>query len=95
MNKSVVVVILKCLEYFIVPLVNLFLIKCATLPQTTWYNQHEHPFTLCYTPEDNSGEYYYDIYEEERDPKQWFYYYKDCNFPAHRGCIPGNTPNVK
>ena len=22
-------------------------LKCATLPQTTWYNQHEHPFTLC------------------------------------------------
>ncbi|KAL0004531.1 hypothetical protein SO802_012092 [Lithocarpus litseifolius] len=29
--------------------------KCATLPLTTWYNQHEHPFTLCYTPEDNSA----------------------------------------
>nr|XP_023897934.1 uncharacterized protein LOC112009826 [Quercus suber] len=41
--------------------------KCATLPQTAWYNQHEHPFTLCYTPEDKSGEYYCDICEEERD----------------------------
>ena len=29
MNKSVVVVILKCLEYFIVPLVNLFLTSNA------------------------------------------------------------------
>ncbi|KAK7837581.1 hypothetical protein CFP56_021083, partial [Quercus suber] len=31
--------------------------KCATLPQTTWYNQHEHFFNLRYTPEDDSGEY--------------------------------------
>ncbi|KAL4654941.1 hypothetical protein ACB092_01G416000 [Castanea dentata] len=51
--------------------------KCATLPQTTWYYQHEHPFTLCYTPEDDSNECYCNICEEERDPKhehpkQWF-----------------------
>ncbi|XP_075658706.1 uncharacterized protein LOC142628505 [Castanea sativa] len=69
--------------------------KCATLPQTTWYNQHEHPFTLCYTPEDDSGEYYCDICEEERDPKKWFYYCAECNFPAHCDCILGENPNVK
>ncbi|KAF3942576.1 hypothetical protein CMV_030779 [Castanea mollissima] len=69
--------------------------KCATLPQATWYNQHEHPFNLCYTPEDDSGEYYCDICEEERDPKQWFYYCAECNFPAHRDCILGKNPNVK
>ncbi|XP_050274516.1 uncharacterized protein LOC126717165 [Quercus robur] len=69
--------------------------KCATLPQTTWYNQHEHPFTLCYTLEDDSGEYYCDICEEERDPKQWFYYCAECSFPAHHDCILGKTPNVK
>ena len=39
--------------------------KCATLPQTTWYNQHEYPFTLCYNPEDDSDEYYCEICEEE------------------------------
>ena len=42
--------------------------KCITLPQTTWYNQHEHPFTLRFTPEDDSGKYYCDICEEEQDP---------------------------
>ncbi|XP_075673874.1 uncharacterized protein LOC142643218 [Castanea sativa] len=57
--------------------------KCATVPQTAWYNQHEHPFTLHCTPEDDSGEYYCDICEEERDPKQWFYYCEDCSYPAH------------
>uniref|UniRef100_A0A2N9J4E3 DC1 domain-containing protein n=1 Tax=Fagus sylvatica TaxID=28930 RepID=A0A2N9J4E3_FAGSY len=41
--------------------------KCATLPLTTRYEQHEHPFTLSYTAEDDSGEYYCDICEEERD----------------------------
>uniref|UniRef100_A0A7N2MUR1 DC1 domain-containing protein n=2 Tax=Quercus lobata TaxID=97700 RepID=A0A7N2MUR1_QUELO len=63
--------------------------KCATLPLTTWYNQHEHPFTLYYTPEDDFGEYYCDICEEERDPKQWFYYCAECSFPAHHDCILG------
>ena len=66
---------------------------CATLPQTTWYNQHEHPFNLRYTLEDDSGEYYCDICEEERDPKQWFYYCAECSFPAHRDCILGKNPN--
>ena len=37
--------------------------KCATLSQTAWYNQHEHPFTLCYTLEDDSNKYYCDICE--------------------------------
>ncbi|KAF3945586.1 hypothetical protein CMV_028054 [Castanea mollissima] len=69
--------------------------KCATLPQTAWNNQHEHPFTLCYAPEDNSNEYYCDICEEERDPKQWFYYCADCSFPTHSKCIIGDYPNIK
>ncbi|KAL4616511.1 hypothetical protein ACB092_07G204200 [Castanea dentata] len=69
--------------------------KCATLPQTAWNNQHEHPFTLCYAPEDDSNEYYCDICEEERDPKQWFYYCADCSFPAHSKCILGDDPNRK
>ena len=69
--------------------------KCATLPLITWYNQHEHPFNLRYTPEDDSGEYYCDICEEERDPKQWFYYCAECGFSTHRDCILGENPNVK
>ena len=46
--------------------------KCATLPLNTRYKQHEHPFTLSYAVEDDSGEYYCDICEEERDPKHCF-----------------------
>ena len=69
--------------------------KCATLPQSAWYYQHEQPFALCYNPEDDSGEYYCDICEEERDPKQWFYYCEDCSYPAHFKCILGEDPNFK
>ena len=69
--------------------------KCATLPLTTSYKQHEHPLTLCYTAEDAFGEYYCDICEEKRDPKKWFYYCVDCNYPAHPECILGKSPNCK
>ena len=51
---------------------------CATLPHIIKYKQHEYPFTLNYIAEDDSGEYYYDICEEERDyPNHWFYYVKN------------------
>ncbi|KAF3974631.1 hypothetical protein CMV_002047 [Castanea mollissima] len=69
--------------------------KCATLPQTAMYKQHEHPFTLNYTAEDVSGEYYCDICEEERNPNHWFYYCVDCTYPAHTKCILGEYPNMK
>ncbi|KAL4637026.1 hypothetical protein ACB092_03G051300 [Castanea dentata] len=69
--------------------------KCATLPHTTRYNQHEHSFTLCYRVEDESGEYYCDICEEERDSKHWFYYCEDCSYPTHTKCILGEYPNYK
>ncbi|XP_075658675.1 uncharacterized protein LOC142628460 [Castanea sativa] len=69
--------------------------KCATLPQTARYKQHEHPFTLRYIAEDDSGEYYCDICEEERDPKHWFYYCANCDYPAHTKCILGKHPNCK
>uniref|UniRef100_A0A2N9EUY7 Phorbol-ester/DAG-type domain-containing protein n=1 Tax=Fagus sylvatica TaxID=28930 RepID=A0A2N9EUY7_FAGSY len=67
--------------------------RCATLPHTTRYKQHEHPFALCSTAEDDSGEYYCDICEEERDPKHWFYYCADCSYPAHPKCILEENPN--
>ena len=67
--------------------------KRATLPLTVKYEQHEHLFTLCYTVEDGSGEYYCDICEEERDAKNWFYYCADCDYPAHPHCIFGYAKN--
>ena len=39
--------------------------KCVTLPSSARYEQHKHPFTLQYTLEDDSGEYYCDICEEK------------------------------
>ncbi|KAK7829581.1 hypothetical protein CFP56_028986 [Quercus suber] len=69
--------------------------KCATLPLIARYKQHEHPFILSYAAEDDSGEYYCDICEEERDPKQWFYYCAYCSYPAHSECILGKYPNFK
>ena len=69
-------------------------LKCATLPYTTRYKQHEHPFALCYNVEDDSNEYYCDICEEERDPKHWFYYCENCTYPAHPNCILGKYTNI-
>ena len=69
--------------------------KCVTLPQTTMYKQHEHPFTLSYTAEDDFGEYYCDICEEERNPNHQFYYCIDCTYLAHPKCILKEYPNSK
>ena len=69
--------------------------KCATLPQTRRYGQQEPSFTLHYTAEDETGEYYCDICEEKRDPELWFYYCADFNYPAHPKCILGKYPNCK
>ena len=69
--------------------------KCVTLPQITRYKQHKHPFTLSYAVEDDSGEYYCDICEEERNPNHWFYYCADCTYPTHPECILGEHPNEK
>ncbi|XP_030935787.1 uncharacterized protein LOC115960922 [Quercus lobata] len=70
--------------------------RCATMPHSTRYKQHEHPFALSYRVEDDSGEYYCDICEEERqDSKYWFYYCEDCSYPAHLDCIIGKHPNYK
>ena len=63
--------------------------KCTTLPQTIRCKQHEHPFTLSYEVEDDSGEYYCDICEEERNPNHWYYYCANCTYPTHPKCILG------
>uniref|UniRef100_A0A2N9J523 Phorbol-ester/DAG-type domain-containing protein n=2 Tax=Fagus sylvatica TaxID=28930 RepID=A0A2N9J523_FAGSY len=95
-NKVAVVVVLKKNEVFRCTTCEFALnFKCATLPLTTRYEQHEHPFILSYTAEDNSGEYYCDICEEERDPNHWFYYCAECSYPAHPKCIIGKYPNCK
>ena len=68
---------------------------CAKLPLTVKHKQHEHFFTLQYTAENDSGEYYCDICEEERDSKFWFYYCDECSFPVHPKCLFGEFLNSK
>ncbi|KAB1202271.1 hypothetical protein CJ030_MR8G010105 [Morella rubra] len=69
--------------------------RCATLQHSASYEPHKHPFMLRYNAEDDSGEYYCDICEEEHDPKLWFYYCADCSYPAHPNCILGKFPYIK
>jgi hypothetical protein len=70
--------------------------KCATLPLTTKYRPHEQSFALCYKVKDDpDNEYYCDICEEPRDPKHWFYYCGNLDFPAHPDCILGKNPLIK
>ncbi|KAG6676785.1 hypothetical protein I3842_15G168700 [Carya illinoinensis] len=69
--------------------------KCLTQPQTIYYKEHDHPFTLCSILEDVSSEYYCDICEEKRDQKYWFYYCVDCSYPVHPECILGKYRNLK
>ena len=63
--------------------------KCTTLPGRARYENHKHLLTLQYTLEDDSGEYYCDICEEERHPKHWYYYCADCNYLANPDCVLG------
>jgi hypothetical protein len=70
--------------------------KCATLPAIIRYRSHEESFKLCYKREDDSDDKYNcDICEQPRNPKHWFYYCADLDFPAHPECILGEFPNIK
>ncbi|XP_022719701.1 uncharacterized protein LOC111277541 [Durio zibethinus] len=63
-------------------------IKC-TVPHSVKSKYHIHPLTLKdYFKEDDSGEYYCDICEEERDPQHHSYYCAKCEAPfvAHIDC---------
>jgi hypothetical protein len=64
--------------------------------RTIKYEPYEQSFALCYKGEDDfDDEYYCDICEKPRDPKYWFYYCADINFPAHPKCILGEYPFIK
>jgi len=70
--------------------------RCATLPAIIRYRSYEQSFILCYKSEkDSDHEYYCDICEKARNPKHWFYYCADLDFPAHPECILGEDPNIK
>lgn len=69
--------------------INLHL-ECVPIPHLINSKCHIHPFSLkdCFV-EDDSGEYYCDVCEEERHPKDHVYYCEECDgfFVAHIECV--------
>ncbi|XVE61175.1 hypothetical protein DITRI_Ditri06bG0018500 [Diplodiscus trichospermus] len=64
--------------------------KCARIPHSIKSKYHIHPFVLMNNfVEDDSGQYYCDICEEERAPLDHVYYCKQCQglFVAHIECV--------
>ncbi|XVF06392.1 hypothetical protein REPUB_Repub06bG0044700 [Reevesia pubescens] len=64
--------------------------KCAQIPYSVKSKYHIHPFTLKdHFMEDDSGEYYCDICEEERYPEDHVYYCTKCqgSIVAHIDCV--------
>ncbi|GMN58987.1 hypothetical protein TIFTF001_028077 [Ficus carica] len=71
---------------------------CGPLPSTIEYKYHIHPLTLVDSlVDDNSGEYYCDICESERDPRIRVYHCQECQFVAHVHCLisEGDLRDVK
>ncbi|GMJ01832.1 hypothetical protein HRI_003852400 [Hibiscus trionum] len=67
-----------------------FHLKCVTIPDTVESKYHRHPLTLKDSfVEDDSGKYYCDFCEEERNRSDHVYYCKECNGKtiAHIECV--------
>jgi hypothetical protein len=69
-------------------------IGCTNLPLVARHKYDTHLLKLTYAVEDNCREYYCLICEEKRDPNHWFYYCKECDFPAYTECVLGNYPRI-
>ncbi|KAK6288941.1 hypothetical protein POUND7_000482 [Theobroma cacao] len=66
-----------------------FHLECIPIPQRVKSDCHIHPFTLVDSfVEDDLGEYYCDVCEEERHSKDHIYFCEECNglFVAHIEC---------
>jgi hypothetical protein len=63
--------------------------ECATLPLEARHKDDDHLLKLTYSVELYCAEYYCLICKKERDPKRWFYYCAQCDFPAHSHCVLG------
>ena len=75
----------RCLEFAIN-----FHLECLQIPQFVKSVCHIHPFTLIDSfVEDDSGEYYRDVCEEERHRKDHVYFCEECHglFLAHIECV--------
>ncbi|XP_052479534.1 uncharacterized protein LOC128031972 [Gossypium raimondii] len=62
--------------------------KCMPLPSSFEHKRHLHPLMLV-SPfaEDDSGDYYCDMCETERNPEIHVYYCAECNYIAHIDCV--------
>ncbi|KAK8712700.1 hypothetical protein V6N13_147930 [Hibiscus sabdariffa] len=62
--------------------------QCIPLPSSFIHKHHLHPLALV-SPfvEDDSGDYYCDMCETERNPDLQVYYCEECNFIAHIDCV--------
>ncbi|KAA0041595.1 DC1 domain-containing family protein [Cucumis melo var. makuwa] len=69
--------------------------RCATLPQKVRCKFDGSLLYLRFSVEDETGEYYCDVCEEERNPNVCFYYCKTCHLMAHPDCILGEYPWLK
>ncbi|KAI5318633.1 hypothetical protein L3X38_038341 [Prunus dulcis] len=71
-------------------------IQCVKLPLTTKHKYDSHPLKLTYhNVEDDEGESCCQICKGKRNPKDWFYYCKKCDFDCHPDCVLGRYPQVK
>ncbi|GMI65190.1 hypothetical protein like AT2G21840 [Hibiscus trionum] len=62
--------------------------QCIPLPSSFTHKYHLHPLALV-SPfvEDDSGDYYCDMCETERNPELQVYYCEECNYIAHIDCV--------
>ncbi|XVF06432.1 hypothetical protein REPUB_Repub06bG0047600 [Reevesia pubescens] len=62
--------------------------KCLPAPAVAKHRYHRHFLVLHHgITEDDSGQYYCDICETERNPKHHIYYCKKCTYIAHVECV--------
>lgn len=63
-------------------------LRCGPLTKTIKSKYHVDPLDLAdQYAEDNSGEYYCDLCEKRRDPRDCVYVCSKCNFVAHLSCM--------
>ncbi|KAJ7946205.1 Cysteine/Histidine-rich C1 domain family protein [Quillaja saponaria] len=61
---------------------------CGPLPCTIEHEDHGHALTyMDSVVEDNTGDYYCGLCQEERDPRDQVYYCANCNYIADLGCV--------
>ncbi|XVF42340.1 hypothetical protein PTKIN_Ptkin01aG0353700 [Pterospermum kingtungense] len=62
-------------------------VECIPLPPSTQHKRHLHPLMLVNPfAEDDSGVYYCDACETERNPEHHVYYCEECKYIAYIGC---------